>query len=168
MKYENRRENPLLMKRIPPNKISLFNTKDLDAKLLNNIKDNGEVIRFDSDSVNLCINSCVTGRLTGFMSDFADNTYTEVDERSSNTITGKTSIIREEIAAYSVMDDNGDNYTIFIKMSYALLSKYRLIAPQWLGMQDKERGIPKENRSRCELVKIKISKYYFMRTYLVG
>ena len=80
--------------------------------------------------VNLCIDSHVTGRLTGFMPDFVDETYVEVNKRSSDTTTGKTSIIGEEIAAYSVIDDNGDNYAIFIKMSYVPLSKYRLMAPQ--------------------------------------
>ena len=154
MKYGSNGGNPSLTNRIPPDKFkvtSLCKAKDLDPKSLNNTQDDGEVIHFDSDSVNLYIDSCVTGGLTGFKTDFVDGTYVEVEERSSDTTTGKTSIIGEGIAAYSIKDDNGDDYTIFTKMSYAPSSKYRLMAPQWLGMQDKERGIPKEKRSRCEL-----------------
>ena len=64
---------------------------------------------------------------------------------------GKTSIIGEGIAAYSLKDDNGEPYLLYTKMAYAPNSKYRLMAPQWLGMQDKEQGVPKEKRCRCEL-----------------
>ena len=76
--------------------------------------------------------------LTRFMTDFADGMCIEVKERSSDTIAGITSIIREEIVAYLIKDDNGNNYTIFIKISYTLSSKYWLIVPQWLGIQDNE------------------------------
>ena len=146
--------NSLLLKRIPPDKfkaLSLFNTKDLDTKSLNNTEDDGEVIRFDLDSVNLYIDSCIIGRLTGFMTDLVDRTYVEVDKRSSDITTGKTSIIREGIVAYSIIDNNSNDYTIFTKMPYTPLSKYRLMALYWLGMQDKEWGIPKEKCSRYEL-----------------
>ena len=44
MNYKNRRENPLLLNRISPDKISLFNTKDLDEKSLNNTQDDREVV----------------------------------------------------------------------------------------------------------------------------
>ena len=141
MNYGNNSSNLSLLNRIPPDKfkaLSLFNTKDLDAKSLNNTQDNGEIIHFDPDLVNLCIDSQVTGRLTGFMTDFVDRTHVEVDERSSDTKTGKTLIIREEIVAYSIIDDNDDNYAIFTKISYALSSKYQLMALLQLGTQDKE------------------------------
>ena len=48
-------------------------------------------------------------------------------------------------------DDSGELYILHTKMAYASQSKYRLMALQWLGMQDKERAIPKDKRCRCEL-----------------
>ena len=36
-------------------------------------------------------------------------------------------------------------------MAYSPQSKHRLMAPQWLGMQDREKGIPKDKRCRCEM-----------------
>ena len=62
--------------------------------------------------------------LTRFMTDFVDRICVKVDERNSNTIIGKTLIIREDIVVYSIIDDNGDDYAIFIKMLYAPSYKY--------------------------------------------
>ena len=36
-------------------------------------------------------------------------------------------------------------------MVYAPQSKHRLMSPQWLGIQDKEQGVPKNKRCRCEM-----------------
>ena len=134
-------ESTSLADRVPPDKYSqsTFNHfEDLNYKALNNTYDDGEVVRFDSDSVSLYIDSCVTGGLTGFKQDFVEGTYVDIEERSSDTTTGKMSIIGEGIAAYLLKDDNGEPYLLYTKMAYAPNSKYRLMAPQWLGMQDKE------------------------------
>ena len=47
----------------------------------------------------LCIDSYVTRGLTGFKDDFVEETYFNIEERSTNTTTDKVSIIGESIAA---------------------------------------------------------------------
>ena len=83
------------------------------------------------------------------MSDFIPGTCTKTEELSSQTTSGTTMIVGKGLAAYSLIDDKGNNYILKTKMSYAPSSKYRLMAPQWLGMQDKEAGVPKDKRSKC-------------------
>ena len=122
---------------MPPDKPSqstVNQLKDLNFKALHNTHDNGEVVRFDSDSVSLYIDSCVTGGLTGFMQDFMEGSYVEIEERSSETTTGKTSIIGQGIAACTLKDDDGELYLLYTKMAYAPNSKYRLMSLQWLGI----------------------------------
>lgn len=77
---------------MPPDKCNqnpFFDFKDLDIKALNNTYENGEAIRFDSDSASLYVDSCVTGGLTGFKQDFIEGTCVDVEERTSDTTAGK-------------------------------------------------------------------------------
>ena len=47
-------------------------------------------------------------------------------------------------------DDNGESCTLRSKMTNALLRKCMLMAPQGLGTQEKQKGLPKDNRSACD------------------
>ena len=124
-----------LAKRVPPDKsICCVNSHKITSLALNSADDGGEVIKFDTDSASLCIDSCVTGGLTGFKSDFIEGSYQEIAERSSDTTTGKTAIIGEGISANKLKDDNGDSFTLLTKMACGSQIKYRLMSPQWLGM----------------------------------
>ena len=134
LSYETRYgiEDTILADRVPPDKPSqnTFNHfLNFKCIALNNTYDNGEVVRFDSDSVSLYIDSCVTGGLTGFMKDFVEGSCVEIEERSSNTTTGTTSIISQGIAAYTLKDNDGEPHILYTKMAYAPNSKYRLMSP---------------------------------------
>ena len=67
-----------------------------------------------------------------------------IEERTSDTTTLKDSIIGEGIAAYTLTEDYGECLTAHTKMAYAPSSEYRLMAPQWLGMKDKDQDMPKD------------------------
>ena len=116
----------------------MFATQDAELKALNNTNEEGEVIRFDSDSTNIFIDSCVEGGLTGFRSDFIEGTFVEIEKQTSYITTGKSSIIDEGIMDHTLKDDNGEDHTLHTRMAYDPSSKYRLMAPQWLRIQDKE------------------------------
>ena len=143
-----------LANRVPPDK-SIHHLKKPSHKIsslsLNSIDDGGEVTKFDTNSESLFIDSCATGGLTGFKSDFIEGSYHEIEERSSDTTTGKTTIIGEGIATCKLKDGNGDLFIVLTKMACAPQTKFRLMSPQWLGIQDKERGMPKDKRCRCEM-----------------
>ena len=57
--------------------------------------------------------------------------------------TGKVSITGEKLADHKILDDNGQSLTLTKKMSCAPLSKFRIMSPQWLGMQERNIGIPR-------------------------
>ena len=103
-------------KRITP---SLFKTQDIESKDLNKTYEDVEVVRFDSDTAKLYVDSCVVDRLTGFRSDFIEGNYLDVERRTSDITTGKASIIGEGVAACTLIDDDVEHYTTHTKMSYA-------------------------------------------------
>ena len=105
----------------------------------NNIKININTCSFDSDSVKWCVDSCATGELAGFKSDFIPGSYeASKTETSTESTTGSTSIIGTGTERHFMLDDNGEYFEIFTKMSHAPLCKCRLMAPQWLGIQQKQ------------------------------
>ena len=53
---------------------NLLDAKDLDLKAISNTTAE-ELMVFDSDSCHFYVNSCVTGGLTGFKSDFIDGLH---------------------------------------------------------------------------------------------
>ena len=152
--YRHNSNDGSLSNRMPPDehaKLSLFTNKEIELKALNNAHEKGEVACFDLDSTNLYIYSCVADRLTGFRIDFIEGTRVDIEEQTSDATTGKASIVGEGIAVCTMKDDDGENHTLHTRMAYALSSKYRCMAPKWLGIKDKEKGTPKYKRSRCEL-----------------
>ena len=102
---------------------------------------------FDSDSSHFYLDSCVTGGLIGFKSDFIDGSHAAVTERSSDITIGKATVIGEGIADHAFKDDAGEPYTLKTHVAYALSSKYRLMSPQWLCIQERKQGVPKDKRS---------------------
>ena len=123
----------------------------MNLKALSNTNDEGEIIRFDADSANLCVDSCATGGLTRFKNDFTPGAHNEIDERTSDATTGKILIIGEVMSAYKVKDGDGETFTLCTKMACVPLSKHMLMASQWMGIQEKERGAPTEKRSDCHI-----------------
>lgn len=75
----------------------------------------------------------------------------EISETSTDATAGKTTIIGEGIAAHRFIDDKGEPFTLCTKMSCAPQSKHRLISPQWIGIQEREKGVPKNKRSKCDI-----------------
>ena len=96
-----------------------MNLNESKPIILNNTKDSEEAIKFDSDLVNLYIDSCATEGLTGFRCDFIKDSYIEIPIRSTDTTTGKISIIDKEIAAYRFIDDKGEPFMLYTKISCA-------------------------------------------------
>ena len=126
---------PDIQKHNQPIIINLFefnnNTKYI---LFNNTDDVEGVMSFDSDSVNLHVDSCVAGGLTRFRNDFIEDSHVNIPERSTDTTADKGKIIGEGIAAYNFNNNKGEPFTLHTKMAYAPQSKCRLISPQWIGI----------------------------------
>ena len=87
---------------------------------------------FYSDSTHVYLHSCVTGRLTGFRSDFIEVLHTQVPEKYSDSTTRKAIMIDEGIVAYILKEDHGELCTLNTHMEHAPSSKFRLMDSQWL------------------------------------
>ena len=57
----------------------------------------------------------------------------------------------EGVATCIIRDENGELHELHAKMARAPLNKFHLMDPQWLGMHERDRGVPKENRSKCDI-----------------
>ena len=111
-----------LSDRMPPDKHakpSLFKTQDIELKDLNKTHEEVEVVLFDSYSANLYVDSLITGKLTGFRSDFIEVNYVDIEEQPSDVTTGKASIIDEGVVASTLIDDDGEYHTTHTNMAYA-------------------------------------------------
>ena len=108
----------------------------MNIKSLISTNDEREIILFDTDSDNVCVDYCVTEVLTGFKKYFMPGSSNGIDERSSGTTKGATMIIGEGVVADRTKDDDGETFTSCAKMACPPLIKHRLMAPQWLGMQE--------------------------------
>ena len=102
----------------------------------------------------------MTGSLAGFKPDFIKGSYHSVEERPSDTTNGKTSIVGEGIAACAFKDDNEESYASCAKIAYSPQSEHNLIAPQQLGIQDREKGTIKNKHCRCELDNKEAALYF--------
>ena len=67
---------------------------------------------FDSNSTHLCLDSCFTGGLTGFKSDFVEGSYADLPKRSSDATAGEVFAISEGIADCTLKDDNEELCTL--------------------------------------------------------
>ena len=111
----------------------LLAINNLDLKSLHNTSE-GKLMMFGSDYTHLCLDSCITGALTYFKSDFIEGSCTEVPEKSPDIATVKALTIGEGIAACTLKEDNGDLCTLKTHMAHVPSIKFRLIASQWLGI----------------------------------
>ena len=127
----------------PPEKLfnpiipSCYDTSDIsqcdpivNAIALSNTSTPSHLITFDSDTVQLYIDTCVTYDLTGFTSDFIPGTHNKTTVTKTNTATGKTTTVGKGKATYTFLDDKGDLCTINTLMSCDPQSKCRLMSPQ--------------------------------------
>ena len=111
-------------------KPSLFKTQEIELNALNNSHDEGEVVRFESYSTNLCIDPYVVSRLTGFRSDVIEGTYVDMEEQTCYATKVKASIICECIAACTLKYDGVQYHTMRARMAHAPSSECRLMEPQ--------------------------------------
>ena len=108
-------------------------------------------MQFDSDSINLYIDSYVTGGLIRFKDDFIQGSYANTKERSSDTTSSKATIISKGLIVHILKNNNGKPYTLQTKMTYSSLSKFRLMALQQLGTQEKDHVILKEKQFKYNI-----------------
>ena len=132
LSYEKTYGILLLVNRVSLDKLSshMRSSSNIITSIdLNNVYHIREVFKFTTNLVSLCIDSYVTSTLTGFKSDFTESLYYEIEECSSDTTTGKITIISEDIIAYKLKDDNFNPFMLLTKISYTLESKFRLMLP---------------------------------------
>ena len=142
--------NPTMPSCYDTNDISQCNPIE-NATSLSNASTSSYLITLDSDTVQLYIDTCVTGGLTGFASDFIPDICKKTTATKTKTATGEATIVGQGKTTYTFLDDKGDLYTINTLMSYAPQSKHRLIYPQWLGTKEATACTPKELRAKCEI-----------------
>ena len=130
--------------------IQLLCVKNLELRSLNNANED-ELMTFYSDFTHLCLDSCITGGIAGVNSDFIEGLHAEVLERSSYNITGKVIVIGEEFASWTLKDDNVELCTLKTHMAHVPSSKFRLMAPQWLRIQERKQRVPKEKLSQWNI-----------------
>ena len=86
-----------------PNNSTAFLTQtsrnDVGLKVLSSTNDEEEVIKFETNSTNSYVDSCTTGGLTRFMDYFIPGIHQEIEERSSDTTTRKSTMVGESLEA---------------------------------------------------------------------
>ena len=65
----------------------------METTSLSNTSPTSQLIIFDSDTVQLYIDTCVTGGLTEFATDFIPGSYNKTTATKTNTATGETTIV---------------------------------------------------------------------------
>ena len=80
---------------------------DIKLKSLDTTNDTEETIKFDADSTHSCVDSSVFGNLKGMIDDLLPGTYHEMEQRHSETTTGKATEIGEGLAAFALKDNDG-------------------------------------------------------------
>ena len=122
-----------------------------DKVAFQSLQDCNDLISYDGDSVDLCLDTCVTGALTGCKSDFIDGTFIEKDLGYSLTAAGSTKISGCGIAHCILSDDYGQKYDLKIPANYSEDCPCRLVSPQWTKKCKKANGMPKELQSHLDL-----------------
>ena len=87
------------------------------------------LVTFNSCSVQLCIDACVTGGLLGFVSDLIPGTCNSTTATKTNTDAGEATMVGQITATCTFIDDKGDSCTITTLMSYYSQRKCRLMSP---------------------------------------
>ena len=103
--------------------------KSMTNVAFQSLQDNNEAISYDGDAIDLYLDTCVTGALTGYKSDFVEGTFVEKDLGYSSTAAGTTQITGYGIANYVISDDYGRKFNLKIPANYAENCPYRLVSP---------------------------------------
>ena len=100
----------------------------------NRLLRSADTIPFDTDSVLLFLDSCVTDGMTPHKSDFKAGTYNELTTNESYLGSGGSgAILGHGTAQYIITDDTGEQYTMEIPgMAYSPAVPHRLLAPQFI------------------------------------
>ena len=73
----------------------------VNTTALSNASSKSRVITFDSDTVQLYIDTCVTGGLTGFVRDFIPGSCSKTTATKTNTAKGEATIVGQGKATYT-------------------------------------------------------------------
>ena len=99
-------------------------------------------IKFDSASVNVFLDTCVTAGTTPFKHDFLPNTFVPTLENTEGS-GGKLTIHVYGSIEYHVQTDDGSMVTIKVNnQPFVPNLKFRLLAPQQIVTDEKSNGSP--------------------------
>ena len=106
-----------------------------------------ENIKFDSNSVDVFLDTCVTAGATPFKHDFLPNTFVPKIE-NMDWSGRKLTIHSYGSIAYRVQIDDGSMVTIKVNnQPFVPNIKFRLLAPQQIATDKKNNGIPEHERT---------------------
>ena len=105
-------------------------------------------IKFDSDSVDMLLDTCVTARATPFKHGFLPNTFVPTIE-NMEVSGGKLKIHGYGSIAYRVKTDDGSMVTIKVNnQTFVPNLKFRLLTPQQIATDKKNNGLPENERTQ--------------------
>ena len=105
-------------------------------------------IKFDSDSVNFFLNTCVTARATPFKHDFLPNTFVPTIENMEGS-GGKLTIHGYGSITYRVQTDDVSMVTIKVNnQPFVPNFKFCLLAQQQIATDEKNNGLPEHERTQ--------------------
>ena len=97
------------------------------------------------------LDTCVTGGLTGFKSNFVEGTFVEKYLGNTTTAAGTSKVSGYGIAHYILSDDYGRTANLYVPINYSEGCKFRLVSPQWIRRCEREQGIPKELQTKLDI-----------------
>ena len=114
-----------------------------------------DAVSFDSDTALVYLDTCATGSMSPFESDFVPGTFTINSEATGVEGSGGSLELQGYgTVRYTVHDDDGRSHIIEIpNTAYIPQLKYRLLAPQYIKTCEKNMGIfdsSTNNRTRLE------------------
>ena len=105
-------------------------------------------IKFDSNSVDLFLDTCVTAGTTPFKHDILPNNFVPTIENMEGSV-GKSTIYDFGSITYRVQTDDGSMVTIKVNnQPFVPNLKFRLLAPQQIATDEKNNGLPKHERTQ--------------------
>ena len=105
-------------------------------------------IKFDSDSVDEFLDTCVTAGATPFKNDILPNTFVPTIENMEGSW-GKLTIHGYGSIAYRVQKDDGSKVTIKLNNKpYVPNLKFRLLAPQQIATDEKNNGLHEHEQTQ--------------------
>ena len=94
------------------------------------IQDCNDTTSYNGDTVDLCLDTCITGALTGYKSDFIEGALEMKDLEYSSTTTGSTKITGSGEAHCILSNDYGRKCDLKIPANYSEDCPSRLVSPQ--------------------------------------